>query len=76
MDGEADHNKHTVASRADLVEGFKAPLMEHAGFDVILPSYIFDRDPPPTVRVFAISSTEVASELPLSYRVRERFSDR
>ena len=63
VDGEADHNKHTVASRADLVEGFKAPLMEHAGFDVILPSYIFDRDPPPTVRVFAISSTEVASEL-------------
>ena len=63
VDGEADHSKHTVVSRADLVEGFKAPLMEQAGFDVILPSYIFDRDPPPAVRVFAISSTGVASEL-------------
>ena len=67
VDGEADHYGHAVVGRSDLVEGFKAPALENAGFHVILPGNVFDRDPPPVVRVFAISSTGVASEL--RYRV-------
>ena len=63
VDGEADHYGHAVVSRSDLVEGFKSPSLYQAGFDLILPGYIFDRDPAPVVRVFAISSTGVASEL-------------
>ncbi len=63
VDGEADHDGHAVVSRSDLVEGFKAPSLEKAGFHVILPGNVFDRDPPPVVRVFAISSAGVASEL-------------
>ena len=71
VDGEANHGRHTVVSRSDLVEGFKAPSLEKAGFRIVLPSYIFDRDPPPVVRVFAISSAEVASEL----RYRTEYED-
>ncbi len=67
VDGEADHYGHAVVGRSDLVEGFKAPALENARFHVILPGNVFDRDPPPVVRVFAISSTGVASEL--RYRV-------
>ena len=63
VDGEADHDPHTVVSRSDLVEGFKAPSLGQAGFRTNLPAYIFQREPPPVVRVFAISSTGVASEL-------------
>ncbi len=72
--GEADHDRHTVVSRSDLVEGFKAPSLEQAGFDVILPGPIFDRDPPPVVRVFAISSIGVVSEL--RYRAEYRNGSR
>ena len=71
VDGEADHYGHAAVSRSDLVEGFKAPSLEQAGFHVILPGYIFDRDPPPVVRVFAISSKGVASEL----RYHAEYSD-
>ena len=71
VDGEADHYKPTVVGRSDLVEGFKAPALENAGFHVILPGNVFDRDPPPVVRVFAISSAGVASEL----RYRAEYED-
>ena len=71
VDGEADHLGHAVVSRSDLVEGFKSPSLYQAGFDLILPGYIFDRDPAPVVRVFAISSTGVASEL----RYRPAYED-
>ena len=63
VDGEADHYRHAVVSRSDLVEGFKSPPLEQAGFRVSLPAHIFKRDPPPVVRVFAVSSAGVASEL-------------
>ena len=52
VDGEADHLGHAVVSRSDLVEGFKSPSLYQAGFDLILPGYIFDRDPAPVVRCF------------------------
>ena len=71
VDGEAEHDRHTVVSRGDLVEGFKAPSLEHTGFHVSLPAHLFDRDPPPVVRVFALSSTAVASEL----RYRPEYED-
>ena len=71
VDGEANHGRHMVVSRSDLVEGFKAPSLEKAGFHVILPGNVFDRDPPPVVRVFALSSTGVASEL----RYRTEYED-
>ncbi len=74
VDGEADHDPHTVVKRSDLVEGFKAPSLGPAGFHVIVPSYIFDRDPPPVVRVFAISSIGVVSEL--RYRAEYRNGSR
>ena len=63
VDGEADHDPHTVVSRSDLVEGFKAPSLEQAGFRITLPARIFKRDRQPVVRVFAISPTGEASEL-------------
>ena len=63
VDSEADHYGHAVVNRSDLVEGFKSPSLYQAGFRIVLPGYIFDRDPPPVVRVFAISSRGVASEL-------------
>ena len=70
-DGEAGHDRHTAVGRSDLVEGFKSPSLYQAGFDLVLPGYIFDRDPPPVVRVFALSSTGVASEL----RYRPEYED-
>ena len=70
VDGEANHEGHTVVSRADVAKVFDAPALERAGFSVFLPS-AFGRDPPSVVRVFAISSTGVASEL----RYREEYED-
>ena len=66
VDGEADHYGHTTVPRRELAEAFKAPSLVNAGFQVAVPGSIFDRAPPPVVRVVAISSTGVASEL--SYR--------
>ena len=63
VDGEANHGRHLVVSRSDLVEGFKSASLEQAGFQISLPAHIFKRDPSPVVRVFAISSAGVASEL-------------
>ncbi len=63
VDGEADHYKHSAVSRIGLVERFKAQSLKQAGFHVVVPRDIIHRDPPPVVRVFAISSTGVASEL-------------
>ena len=63
VDGEANHGHHTALSRPRLVKKFEAPSLAQAGFRIVLPGYIFDRDPPPVVRVFALSSKGVASEL-------------
>ena len=41
----------------------KSPSLYQAGFRIVLPGYIFNRAPPPVVRVFAISANGVASEL-------------
>ena len=71
VDGEANHDRHMVVSRSDLVEGFNAPSLEQAGFRIVLPGYIFDRDPPPLVRVFAVSAAGAASEL----RYRTEYED-
>ena len=63
VNGEADHYGYTVVRRPDLVEGFKTKSLLEAGLEVILPGLVFDREPSPTVRVFAISATGLASEL-------------
>ena len=42
---------------------FKAPALLDAGFQVVVPVSVFDRDPAPVVRVFAISGTGLASEI-------------
>ena len=63
VDGEANHEGHTVVSRADVAKLFDTPALEQAGFGVILPASAFERNPPPVVRVFAISANGVASEL-------------
>ncbi len=63
LDGEANQEPHTVRSRPDVVERFKAPLLSDAGFQVVVPVSVFDRDPAPVVRVFAMSRTGVASEI-------------
>ena len=70
VDGEANHEGHTVVSRADVAKKFETPAMAQAGFSVFVPSAL-GRDPPSVVRVFAISSTGVASEL----RYREEYED-
>ena len=63
VDGEANHGSQTTLSRPRLAKKFAAPALEQAGFRIVLPGYIFDRDPPRVVRVFALSPTGVASEL-------------
>ena len=63
LDSEANQEPHTVRSRPGLARHFKAPLLSDAGFQVVVPVSVFDRDPAPVVRVFAISGTGVASEL-------------
>jgi hypothetical protein len=63
VDGEANHERHTVLKRPDVARFFKVPLLWHAGFRVEMPVSVFDRDPAPVVRVFAISRTREASEL-------------
>ena len=71
VDGEANHGVHTALRRPRLVKKFAAPSLEQAGFRIVLPGYIFDRDPPPVVRVFAISAAGAASEL----RYRTEYED-
>ena len=63
VDGEANHERHTVVKRPDVAGFFKIPLLRQAGFRVELPVSIFGRDPAPVVRAFAISRTGAASEL-------------
>ena len=63
VNGEADHHGHKAVSRSDLAEGFGSPSMTQAGFDVVLSEPVFEQDQPPVVRVFAISTTSVATEL-------------
>ena len=62
VNGEANHKSHTSLSRPDVAKFFKVPLLRYAGFRVEMPVSVFDRDPAPVVRVFAISR-QVASEL-------------
>ena len=63
VDGEANHERHTSLSRPDVGKFFRVPLLRRAGFQVVLPVSVFDRDPAPVIRVFAISRTREASEL-------------
>ena len=71
VDGEADHGGHTALSRRRLAKRLAAPSLEQAGFRIVLSGYIFNRDPPPVVRVFAISASGMASEL----RYRSEYED-
>ena len=71
VDGEANHGSHTALSRRRLAKRLAAPSLEQAGFRIILPGNVFDRDPPPVVRVFAISASGVASES----RYRSEYED-
>ena len=66
VDGQSKHERHTPLSRPDVAGFFKFPPLRRAGFRVELPVSVFDQDPAPIVRVFAVSKTRVASEL--SYR--------
>ena len=63
VDGEADHYHHSVVLRDDVAERFKMPSLVETGFWVVVPGSIFDQDPLPVVRVFAISANGLASEL-------------
>ena len=63
VNGEADHDRHTVWRRKDIATRFEAPSLVESGFRISLPRFVFERDPTPIVRVFAVSSTGVASEL-------------
>ena len=63
VDGESNHEPHTVWSRLGVVKSFKAPPLKRSGFRVVVPASVFDQDPAPVVRVFAISATGAASEL-------------
>ena len=63
VNGEANHYGHSVISRSDLVKAFGAPSLLRASFDITLAGLVLDRDPPPEVRVFAISAAGAASEL-------------
>ena len=63
VDGEADHYHHTVVLRDDVAKRFKMPSLVETGFWVVVPGSIFDQDPLPMVRVFAISANGLASEL-------------
>ena len=63
VNGEAHQRAHIVVHRPDLVKGFKTESLLEAGFEVILSGSVFDREPSPLVRVFAISAAGVASEL-------------
>ena len=71
VNGEANHYGHNVVSRSDLVKAFGAPSLLRASFDITLPGLVLERGPPPEVRVFAISSAAVASEL----RYRTEYED-
>ena len=81
VDGLANHERHITSRRPDVVKYHKAPSLEQSGFRVVLPTPIFDRAPPPVVRVFAISRQGTASELhyhheyvdgPRSFTIGER----
>ncbi len=63
VESEASHQRHTTVPRLDVAKAFKTAALADAGFKVPVPASIFDRLPPPVVRVFAISSAGVASEL-------------
>lgn len=66
VNNAANHAMHAVVLRPDVAKHFKAPSLRAAGFQVAVSDPIFEPKPPPVVRVFAISSAGVASEL--SYR--------
>ena len=71
VNGEAHHAGHTLVSRHDVARAFRAQSLEAAGFGVALQGSVFKQDPVPGLRVFAISSTGVASEL----RYRPQYDD-
>ena len=62
VDGQSKHERHISLNRPDVARFFKFPPLGYAGFRVEMPVSVFDRDPAPVVRVFAISR-RVASEL-------------
>ena len=63
VDGESNHAEHTEVRRIYIAEAFKAPSLKQAGLRVELLWPVFESDPPPVVRVFAISAAGMASEL-------------
>ena len=63
VNGEANHDTHTVVRRPDVAAHFEAPPMGQAGFHVNLRSFSFEQGSAPAIRVFAISERGVASEL-------------
>ncbi len=67
VDGESNHAEHAAVRRVYIATDFQAPSLKQAGFRVELLWPVFESDPPPVVRVFAISAAGMASEL--SYRV-------
>ena len=59
----ASHRRHERLRRPDVAKAFKTDALVDAGFRVSVPASALDRHPLSVVRVFAISSEGVASEL-------------
>ena len=71
VDGKAKHANHAVERRRHVAEFFDVPALAESGFLIVLPKRVFEEGPAVEVRVFAISSEGMASEL----RYRRRSFD-
>ena len=71
VDGESNHEKHTLVRRIYIAQAFGIPSLRQAGFRVGLLWPVFESASPPVVRVFAVSGAGVASEL----RYRSEYYD-
>ena len=63
VNGKSNHAEHAEVRRVYVAKAFNAPSLRQAGFRVELLWPVFGSDPPPVVRVFAMSPGGVASEL-------------
>ena len=63
VNGKAKHANHTVERRRDVAGYFNVSTLTESGFSIVFPKRVFEQDPAVEVRVFAISSEGMASEL-------------
>ena len=76
VDSQANHERHTVWSRPDVAKAFKAPLLRHAAFRVVVPGSVFDRDPATCCASLRDLTDRGSCGAALSSRVLGRSSDR